>query len=475
MRTGSDTLGGIEEALRDLKAQEARLQNELETADTERAKLVADRLEALKALASAKLREALADGIIDEADNLAGQVRGALDARLKSMRQLAERQTTGETLRDQIIARENLLKGQIETLEARLDHFGAEARKALSEHAEHKAAVALHRSMAEMLANAKAKAEQAAHDESAKGLPYRSDPLFMYLWERQFGTPGYAAGGVVRMLDEWVAGLVRYHDARGNYAMLTEIPVRLRAHAVTLRQQAEAAKEQSDTLEAQKTRELAGGDIIGELKSRREDQARINKELEAVSAELAETTEQLRIYAKGEDTTLKSTIAAYAQLLEREPLRSLIADAQRTRSQDDDRAVGQVQEIGEALQTLDQSNAVRRRRLDQIADRKLELTRLASNFRRQRYDDVASEFDNNPGVDDLLQLLLRGAITAAEYWARMQSQQHWRHRPADPWRRQSGLPPFGGFPGGWGGGSSGGSGGGRRTGGGGDFETGGTF
>ncbi|MEZ5857239.1 MAG: hypothetical protein R3D67_21825 [Hyphomicrobiaceae bacterium] len=484
MRSGADTLGGLEDALRDLKAQEARLQNELEGADKQRAQLLADRLDALKTFAAARLRDAMADGVINEADNIADQIRGALEARLKSMQQLAERHATGERQREAIVGREDVARRKIETLDGQLDRFAAAAREALANVPEHQQAVLAYQSQSEMLANAAKKAEQAARDENEKGLPYRSDPLFMYLWERKYGSQAYTASGLVRVLDQWVAGLIRYHDARANYAMLTEIPVRLRSHAETLRQQVEAAKAQVDALEANKTRELAGGDIIGALKVEREQQAQLNKELESVTAELAETTEQLRLYAKGEDSSLKSTVAAYAKLLEREPLRSLLADAARTPNRDDDRAVGRVQSIGDELQSLDQSNAVRRRKLDQIADRKLELARLASNFRRQKYDDAASEFEDNPGVEDLLQLLLRGAITAADYWARMQSQQHWRHRPADPWRREAGLPPFGGFPGGWGGGSSGGgwssgggNGGGSGGGGGGgrDFETGGMF
>ena len=48
----------------------------------------------------------------------------------------------------------------------------------------------------------------------------------------------------------------------------------------------------------------------------------------------------------------------------------------------------------------------------------------------------------DPDLEDLLKLLLRGAISVAEYWARARAQQQWQDRAGDPWRRQSGLPPF---------------------------------
>jgi chromosome segregation ATPase len=478
MQSGRDTLAGIEDALRDLKSQEAALAQELEAANRERAGLVAERLQRLRELASIRARDASADGVIDEADNLSQQVRAILEARLKTIEALRERQAKAEADRETQVRRQDELTKAVAGLEEQLDRFGAEARAALAADPEHKALAETHLGLAAMLEKAVAKAEQVARDEHEKGLPYRSDPLFMYLWRRQMGTPAYQAHGIVRVLDEWVAGLVRYPDARANYALLTEIPVRLRAHAEDLRRQTGAAKAALDEMEAKRTRELAGEDLVAELEGARSRQVELGRELEAINSELAETGGQLKLYAKGEDQSFQSAVTAYAAFLEREPLRRLMADASATDTAEDDRIVEEARQLGGRIDELEAANAGRRRRLDQITERKVELARLSSNFRRQRYDDAGSEFSDNPRTEDLLQLLLRGAITAAEYWARMQAQQSWRQRPGDPWRRQSGLPPFGGFPGGWGGGWGGSepdqhgapSGGSGK-----DFETGGTF
>jgi chromosome segregation ATPase len=478
MQSGRDTLAGIEDALRDLKSQEAGLAQELEAANHERAGLAAERLDRLRGLATIRARDASADGVIDEADNLSQQVRAVLEARLRTIEGLRERQTKAEADREAHVRSQDELTKTVAGLEERLDRFGAEARAALETDAEHKALADTHASVAAMLEKAVAKAEQVARDEHEKGSPYRGDPLFMYLWRRQIGTPAYHAGGIIRMLDEWVAGLVRYADARANYALLTEIPVRLRAHAEDLRRQTAAAKSALDEMEARRTRELAGEDLVAELTTARGKQADLARELETINSELSETGGQLKLYAKGEDQSFQSAVTAYATFLEREPLRRLMADAAATDTPEDDRIIEEVRRLGDRIDELEAANASRRRRLDQIAERKEELTRLTSSFRRQRYDDTGSEFSDSPRTEDLLQLLLRGAITAAEYWARMQAQQSWRSRAGDPWRRQSGLPPFDGFPGGWGGsmGGGGSSGPSAPSGGSGkDFETGGTF
>ena len=474
MQSGRDTLVGMEEALRDLKAQEAGLAQELEAANRERADLVAERLQRLRDLATLRARDATADGVIDEADHLSQQVRAALEARQRTIGALRDRQTKAEAERTAHIQLQDELTHAMAGLEERLDRSGAEARAALAVDAGHIALSETHASLSATLEKAVAKAEQVARDEHEKGLPYRSDPLFMYLWQRRMGTPAYQAGGLIRSLDGWVARLVRYPDARANYALLTEIPVRLRAHAEDLRRQTMAAKAALDEMEAKRTRELAGEELVASLERERGRQADLGHELEVINSELAETGGQLKIYAKGEDQSFQSAVTAYAAFLEREPLRRLMADAAATETAEDDRIVEEVQALGGRIDAIEAANTSRRHRLDQIAERKVELARLSSNFRRQRYDDAGSEFSDSPRVEDLLQLLLRGAITAAEYWARMRAQQSWRNRPGDPWRRQSGLPPFDGFPGGWGGGDAGG-GAAPSAPAGKDFETGGTF
>ncbi|MBA3518387.1 MAG: hypothetical protein H0T75_12260 [Rhizobiales bacterium] len=88
---------------------------------------------------------------------------------------------------------------------------------------------------AEMLAAAERKAAQAECDLEEKRKPYEADPLFMYLWTRAFGTPRYRAVPLVRSIDRKVARHIGFDEARRNYAVLIELPVRLREHAERLR------------------------------------------------------------------------------------------------------------------------------------------------------------------------------------------------------------------------------------------------
>jgi hypothetical protein len=92
----------------------------------------------------------------------------------------------------------------------------------------------------DVIRNAEEKAARAEADRDEKRRPYESDPLFMYLWRRGFGTRDYEASNLVRHFDRKVAHLIGYEAARVNYAMLLELPERLREHAERLKQEAAA-------------------------------------------------------------------------------------------------------------------------------------------------------------------------------------------------------------------------------------------
>jgi hypothetical protein len=93
----------------------------------------------------------------------------------------------------------------------------------------------------DIVRNAEEKAARAEADRAEKRRPYESDPLFMYLWRRRFGTRDYEASNLVRYFDRKVAHLIGYEAARVNYAMLMELPDRLREHAERLKQKAGGA------------------------------------------------------------------------------------------------------------------------------------------------------------------------------------------------------------------------------------------
>ncbi len=461
--SGRDRLASIEEALQETSSQVDRLNAEVSDANAEKAKLIAERLDAFKALAEFRAKLAVVDGVIDEADRLSTQVRAILDARQKTVTGLEQREKQATDERDKILAGQTKLGKEIEALESRLDALGDAARKALSSQPGYSEHSKSYQELESTVANATAKADKAKAEEAEKGKPYRDDPIFMYLWERHFGTSEYEPTGVVRSLDRWVAGLTGYTDARANFSMLTAIPQRLAEHVARLTEKLKTEREALDAIEAEKIHQLAGADLVSELRSahgRREEET---AKLTALNAELVETGKQLKHYAEGLDPAFHEAVEKTSEFLQSQGVNTLLVDARRTPEVDDDRIVGTIVKFADELGELEREMKSKRETLDRAFARKEELLRLAAEFRRSRYDAPGSVFDqpSGGGGEAWLRMLLEGAISAAEYWSRTQRSQRWEGRSADSYRRSEHFPSNGG-------GSRGGSSGP-------DFRTGGGF
>mgnify|MGYP001822247371 CR=1 FL=1 len=130
--SGRQTLASIEQAIQDLRAKEAGLQRELEKLTADRAGIVAERLKGYRELAEVRARNAVADGVIDEADRLSARVANVLSARQRTIDDLKARYAAAEARRNELIGAREGLVDRIDKLERRLDELALKAREALS-------------------------------------------------------------------------------------------------------------------------------------------------------------------------------------------------------------------------------------------------------------------------------------------------------------------------------------------------------
>ena len=461
MISGRQTLSEIEGSIQDLRQQEQQLLSDMEQINAHHARLLDQRTAAFRELAEVRARNAVTDGVINQADALQHRVASLLQARQTTIDSLKFRDGDAHTKRASFSQTAETLRGEIEALEKRLDIVAADARQQLAKEAGFAALTAKRDAAEQIHEQAEKKTKQAETDRQRKGEAYEGDRLFMYLWERHYGTGAYKQHWLIRTGDDWVARLIGYHDARANYAILNEIPERLHEHVKLLSEQLTEADAHVEEAEARRINELAGIDLKGALSDARNRQAENNKALETTEAEISEISLQLNRYAEGLDDSFEEAVELSAQFLEHEDYQRLIVLARKTSEPTDDRIVARIGEIDRKASDLQRNSEQRRRDLDRVSHKRKELLDVGAKFRREYYDDPASEFEPDDIAGTILRELIRGGITAADYWARSQRRHSWKGRPADPYRRQAGFPPFGG---GWGRGNSGGR-----------FETGGGF
>ncbi|WP_417770155.1 hypothetical protein [Stappia sp.] len=466
MVSGRQTLGSIERALNELRHEEDQLKRRVEGAMREVNDLRSAELDAYRELARFRMREG--------GDRIFGQRIDRDEAEAK--RRLEQRELALSTLRAQhdqlesdiaeLTEQRRRLTRERDGASDRLDGILGAVDEKLAKDEVYTAQRAAAEAAEQTAIAARSKAELALADRQKKGVAYESDALFLYLWRRGFGTSAYASKGIIRMLDRWVARIIRYDDARPNYAMLVQIPERLEAYALDREAEAEAEKARLGQLSRAAAAEIAGEDLAKTIETAEVGIAEATATLEKLETELEDVARREQPYLSGEDADYRTAEEALLRSLQSEELGTLWQEALATPSPDDERIVRRLQDLDARITRSTGSIEADQRDLRDMGRRRDELVKVTRQFRQKRYDTWDSTFDNDSLTGVLLGELAKGALSGADYWAKAEKSRRRRKRQG------GGI----GFPGGVGlPGSMGGSGHGGGGFGGGGFDSGGSF
>ncbi len=318
--------------------------------------------------------------------------------------------------------------------------------------------------------HAEEKATRSEQELDEKGRVYREDPLFMYLWNRHFGTSDYRAAPLFRWLDGKVALLARYTEARPDYARLLEIPVRLREHATASRRGADV---ELDAL-AELDRKSRAADGIPALESIAAEEARrleaLDRELEQRAAEVQTLLDRRQQFAAGEDDAYREAIDVLAAGLRTEQLQALRQETLATPFPEDDVAIGRLIDLQQEQHRLETAAQELTAALQQHRDRLRQLESLGSEFKRRQYDLPGHGFQDGALVATVLANVIGGMLSRDALWRVLEQQRRYAPPRSNPTFGSGGFgrgsPWAGGHgPRGGGGHGGGGHGGGFRTGG----------
>lgn len=475
-RRGRDVYEDLDRSLTQARGEVDRAGTALQKATAEIEKIRADEVRELSKLAGVRLGELEAHRItegLDRADRRALQLlerkRAAIEGVARSIaeserlqQELAAERTGARQARDRALATHD---EQVEATRARVS--ATEEHEFQSSRVE--AAVG-------QASRAEEKAQQAEVDRREKGRSYEESKLFSYLWDRRYRFPEYRANRVSRALDDWVAGLCRYERYHRDYAMLLEIPKRLRSHADQLRQIATTETEALQKIERDALAADGVPALAEALESREAELAAIEKRIDEEEQRHAGLVAERAVLESGRDDSTVEALTTLGLQLESEDVATLRADAARTDSREDDALVANIASLRSRSQSLQaELEPLRDRQRDALSALR-NLEDLRRRFRQHGYDAADSVFDSSFDISDLLGGLLRGALVG-DVWGRLGRHQRFRRRSSSSsstgWSVLGSVLSSGGGGGFGGGGFS--TGGGFGGGGGGGFSTGGGF
>jgi chromosome segregation ATPase len=470
MLSGRQVLGSIDN-VHGQALEEARSIDQEIAALTDRfVKLREEEAAAYRSLARLRLSDLASGGIVDDLTAAEKQAHALLGQRSSAVEAVDIKLAAMEPELSRLTQERAALTNDVEEKTRALEAAEEGALNQLSETEDYQAQFAKTEDSEKVAHHAEQKTQFAEQDRVEKGKPYEDDPLFMYLWNRGFGTSGYTGSYIARYFDRWVARLIDFDKARANYSMLLEIPKRLHDHAERRRAQAHdeaqrlAEMEQAilDTAEPADRRKA-----LSEAQARLDDLESRMHEIENKRAGLLEQRAEL---TSGGDKQTVEALNVIAASLKREELQQLRRQAQRTPLPEDDTVVDHIADIEAEIEAV--KAAVNTQKALQVEQRKrmAELERVRQDYRQPGYRGDSWDFRDAGMLTMMLTQLLSGGLSRGG----LSDQMDQRRMPRQPGGFGRGGFPMPRFPGGLGGGAprmprmprGGLGGGGFRTGGG---------
>ncbi|HVL74010.1 MAG TPA: hypothetical protein VM434_19225, partial [Beijerinckiaceae bacterium] len=296
MISGRQALAEIEKGIAKARAEEARLDKAMQAAAERAGRLRLQRMECFRELARLKL-DIARQGIVGELQSVERRALGLLENRKAALEQLSARRREAEEAEQALEAERHARAAALEEAWAAVEAVREKVEAQASGEAGWAAQRARLAEAEAVAAEAEKKAQQAELDRAEKRRPYEADPLFMYLWNKKFGTAEDRSGPFVRFFDRLVARRVGYQEARVNYDLLNRLPDRIRDHCARMREEIEAERARLRAIEREAL--VAAG--IEPLES---NAAEARRNLLEAEAKLNEAKERLSAFDREHDLSV---------------------------------------------------------------------------------------------------------------------------------------------------------------------------
>jgi len=420
----SQVARGQQQALAELDARLVELRGQQQA-------LLHERAEQLKALARMHVErlDADASGLLDTAEAEAAQLLEARDAAAAALEQEI---IDNEAGLDGLEQERSLQAERLQAAADALDEAEAATQSRLAADPDYLAQLERTGEAERVALHAAEKASEREQEQVSKGSAYRADPLFMYLWQRGYGSVDYRARGLTAWLDAKVARLVGFAEARLSYQRLLEIAPRLREHAERMQRRAEA---EIDALAGLDQGARATDGIPALEHARDREQAamdEIDQRIDVAHQRLDALLEQRSAFVAGQDEQSRAAVERLAGALGQRELVELERAARATPMPEDDQLVARLAELERQQRRLafvhEQTEATRTKQQARVR----ELATLQHDLRERRMDRPGSQFEDKAMVAMMLTNFVKGLLDRQALMRGLEEQYRYRPPRTDP-------------------------------------------
>lgn len=432
MISGQETLDSIDTAIQKMRGKIADAENLLEERSSRILTLGQEEFSQYRELARLRVKLLVADQMTTFPDEADTTVQGLLNRRQAELDELQQDVLLVQQLREALKKKRKVQAETVNKAAEAVDDAEKKTQDRLHTDPAYNKQFETTKEAERTLLHAREKADQWEKEHESKSKPYREDPLFMYLWDRGFGTTTYQAGSLTRWLDSKVAALIRFAEARVNYGKLQEIPQRLREHANQVQKEAEHEFAALKALDERAKEEDGILPLEQTLTKEEESLKAIDQELQENQAKRQELEKLQMEYAAGQDKLYLQAVDFLSNAMRREDLQRLRSKALATPFPEDDLIIARL--LGLEAEERELNNAIRELQNSILNQQKRlkELENLRWEFKRNRYDRAGTVFSDPAVIYTMLGNLINGVLTSEAFWRMLKQQRQYRQRRADP-------------------------------------------
>ncbi|MEM1261155.1 MAG: hypothetical protein AAGH76_02035 [Pseudomonadota bacterium] len=428
MASGRRFLDSLDRNIDRLRHDYRQLDTELQGITRSMGALRRRESEAYQGLARLRLAELDDPSTVDHIGSAESQAQQLLDSRDDALAKLSEsldqEQTALAAFDTDRAAAADRVASASEALADKLDEVG----QALTTDPPFVALRERSQALIDQAARAEEKTARAEKDRREKGKPYEADALFVYLWDRGYGTSAYRAWPLARLVDRMMARHIRFEKARRNYHLLTEIPLRLRRH--TDRLEEETAALMTELAEFERKAEVAAGadELEQALEAATAAATALDRQIEAAEQRYTQLLAERERFANGQDRFFIDAMQVLVTSFKADPIPALRREAAATPTDSDDRLVRDLalvrEEIADLEQHLVDQQEIHGRRMSRLN----ELSAVRSQYKRKRFDAADSVIDDRGKAELMLTEFMSGLISGDRLWRVIRHSQRFRPR-----------------------------------------------
>ena len=471
-----DVLAALDKASQAIRKDEEQIYSAIKTTSQTIARLQQEQSEQYKNLAKIRFDDITRSPVIGEMSELEKRTQKKYTQFKKEADRIEDKKQNLENNLAQAEEEQNTVLQKLEQAQKDRHIQKERTRDRLNRDTVWQNRITAFKAFAKKVEASEQKLKASEQDRDKKSKSYLDDRLFAYLHNLKFGTPDYKGGYLTRWGDGYVARIIGYDEARQNFFMLNEIPLRLKKHVENMRKKLESLQDEMQAAFQQELEHDGIAPFDQQIQDLTNSQTDCTNTIKSLENSLKETeAEYLDLLDGNHQQGMNAILADLIASLKRTDIHNLMQDALATPTPDDEKIVTAITQQETGIDAAQKQLLKLRTQLNDTTRIKAEINRSREDFQNAGYTYQDTLFDNDREILMIINAILTGTMTSRS----LRDSLHDNHRIIIPHKKNDNNHDDW-FGGGWGGGgrSGGFGGGGFRSGGGfggGGFRSGGGF